>query len=93
MTSIHVVPDRQQYIGLRQAHMSYWIDNSMIDTHQVHLANVSMIYGEIIKPLQTNIRRLPDNPTSALTISILCNIFIKLNNHAGDHAGSHDTLY
>ena len=43
MTSIHVVPDRQQYIGLRQAHMLYRIDSSMIGTHQVHLANVGMI--------------------------------------------------
>ena len=41
MISIHVVPDRQQqYIGLRQAHMLYRIDNNMISTHQVHLANV-----------------------------------------------------
>ena len=32
MISIHVVPDRQQYIGLRQAHMLYRIDNS-IDRH------------------------------------------------------------
>ena len=46
MTNIHVVPDRQQYTGLRQAHMLYWIDNnSMIGTHQVHLANVDMIPG------------------------------------------------
>ena len=30
MMSIHVVPDRQQYIGLRQAHMLYRIDNNMI---------------------------------------------------------------
>ena len=45
MTNIHVVPDRQQYAGLRQAHMLYWIDNSMIGTHQVHLANVNMIPG------------------------------------------------
>jgi len=45
MISIHVVPDRQQYIGLRQAHMLYRIDNSMIGTHQVHLANVDMIPG------------------------------------------------
>ena len=45
MTSIHVVPDRQQYIGLRQAHMLYRIDNSMIGTHQVNLANVGMIPG------------------------------------------------
>ena len=28
MTNIHVVPDRQQYTGLRQAHMLYWIDNN-----------------------------------------------------------------
>ena len=44
MISIHVVPDRQQYIGLRQAHL-YRIDNNMISTHQVHLANVGMIPG------------------------------------------------
>ena len=31
MTSIHV-PDRQPYIGLRQAHMLYRIDNSIIGT-------------------------------------------------------------
>jgi len=29
MTSIHVVPDRHQYIGLRQAHMLHRIDNSI----------------------------------------------------------------
>ena len=47
MTSIHVVPDRQQYMRLRQAHMLYRIDSSMIGTHQVHLAkfNVGMIPG------------------------------------------------
>ena len=32
MTSIHVVLDRQQYIGLRRAHMLYRIDNSKIGT-------------------------------------------------------------
>ena len=45
MTSIHVVPDRQQYTGLRQAHMLYRIDISMIGTHQFHLTNVDMIPG------------------------------------------------
>ena len=45
MTNIHVVPDRQQYIGLRQAHMLYRIDRSMIGTHQFHIANVDMIPG------------------------------------------------
>ena len=45
MTSIHVVPDRQQYIGLRQAHMLYRIDSSMIGANQFHLANVDMIPG------------------------------------------------
>ena len=33
MTGIHVVPDRQQYIGTRQVHTLYRIDNSMIGTH------------------------------------------------------------
>ena len=45
MTGIHVVPDRQQYIGLRQVHTLYRIDNSMIGTHQLHLANADMIPG------------------------------------------------
>ena len=44
-TNIHVVPDGQQYTGLRKAHMLSWIDNSMTGTHQVHLANVDMIPG------------------------------------------------
>ena len=39
MTGIHVVPDRQQYIGLRQVHTLYRIDNSMIGTHEIHFAN------------------------------------------------------
>ena len=43
MIRTHVVPDRQRYIGLRQAHMLYRIDNSMIGTHQVQFANVGMI--------------------------------------------------
>ena len=33
MTGIHVVPDRQQYDGLRQVHTLYRIDDSMIGTH------------------------------------------------------------
>ena len=45
MTGIHVVPDRQQYIGLRQVHTLYRIDNIMIGTHQLHLANADMIPG------------------------------------------------
>ena len=47
MTSIHVVQDIQQYIGLRQAHSVtlYRIDSSMIDTHQLHLGNADMIPG------------------------------------------------
>ena len=45
MTGIHVVPDRQQYIELRQAHTLYRIDSSMIGTHQLHLANADMIPG------------------------------------------------
>ena len=45
MISTNGVPDRHQYIGLRQAHMLYRIDNNMIGTHQVHLANVGMIPG------------------------------------------------
>ena len=46
MTGTHVVPDIQQYIGLRQAH-TWWyrIDSSMIGTHQLHLANADMIPG------------------------------------------------
>ena len=45
MTGIHV-PDRQQYIGL-QVHTLYRIDNSMIGTHQLHLANADMIPGVV----------------------------------------------
>ena len=44
-TGIHVVPDRQQYIGLQQVHTLHRIDNSMIGTHQLHLANADMIPG------------------------------------------------
>ena len=47
MTGIHVVPDRQQYIGLRQVHTLYRIDNSMIGTHQLHLANADMVPGVV----------------------------------------------
>ena len=43
MTGIHVVPDRQQYIGLRQVRTLYRIDSSMIGTHQIPLANADMI--------------------------------------------------
>ena len=43
----NVVPDRQQYIGLRQVHTLYGIDNSMIGTHQLHLANADMIPGVV----------------------------------------------
>ena len=32
MTGIHVVPDRLQYIGLRQVHTLYRIDNSIRGT-------------------------------------------------------------
>ena len=70
MTSIRVVPDRQQYIGLRQAH-TYRIDSSMLRTRQLHLAHVDMIPGVNIAystALSTSIRRLSDNPASALTI-------------------------
>ena len=47
MTGIHDVPDRQQYFGLRQVHTLYRIDNSMIGTHQLHLANADMIPGVV----------------------------------------------
>ena len=47
MTGIHVVQDRQQYIGLRQVHTLYRIDSSMIGTHQLHLANADMIPGVV----------------------------------------------
>ena len=47
MTGIHVVPDRQQYIGLRQVHTLYRIDNSMIGTQKLHLANADMIPGVV----------------------------------------------
>ena len=60
MISIHVVPDRQQYIGLRQAHMLYRIDNNMISTHQVHLANVGMIPG-VNKILRLNTHHMERN--------------------------------
>ena len=71
VTDIHVVPDRQQYIGLRQAHTLYQIDSSMIGTHQLHVANADMIPGVSISyqtALSTSIRRLPAHPASALTI-------------------------
>ena len=45
MTGTDVVPDRQLYFGLRQAHTLYRIDHSMIGTHQLHLANADMIPG------------------------------------------------
>ena len=48
MTGIYVVPDSQQYIGLRQVHTLHGIDSSMIGTHQLHLANAGMIPGENI---------------------------------------------
>ena len=51
MRGIHVVPQRQQYIGLQQAHALYRIDSSMKGTHQLHLANVDLIPGLSIKPL------------------------------------------
>ena len=47
MTGIHIVPDRQQYIRLRQVHTLYRIDNSMIGTHQLRLANADMIPGVV----------------------------------------------
>ena len=47
MTGIHVVPDGQQYIGLRQVHTLYRINNSTIDTHQLHLANADMMPGVV----------------------------------------------
>ena len=52
MTGIHVEPDRQQYIGLRQVHTMYLIDNSMIGTHQLHLANADMIPGVVLDSQQ-----------------------------------------
>ena len=69
MTGMHVVPDRQRYIGLR--HTLYRIDSSMIGAHQFHLANADMMPDVNISyqtALSTNIRRLPDNPASALTV-------------------------
>ena len=45
ITGIHVVPDRQQYLGLRQVHTLYRIDSRMIGTQQLHLANADMIPG------------------------------------------------
>ena len=54
------VPDRQRYIGLRQAHMLYRIDNNMIGTHQVHLANVGMIPG-VNKILRLNTHHMERN--------------------------------
>ena len=71
MTGTHVVPDRQQYIGLRQAHTLYRIDSSMTGTHQLHLAAADMIPGVSISyqnALSTSIRRLQAHPASALTI-------------------------
>ena len=73
MTGIPVVPDRQQYIGLRQAHTLYRIDSSVIDTHQLHLTNADMIPDVSISyqtALSTSIRRLPEHPASALTIHL-----------------------
>ena len=71
MTGAHVVLDRQQYIGLRQAHSLYRIDSSVTSTHQLNLANADTIPGVSISyetALSTSIRRLPAHPTSALTI-------------------------
>ena len=71
MSDIHAVPDRQQYIGLQQAHTLYRTDSSMIGTHQLHLANADMIPGVSISyqtALSTSIRRLPAHPASARTI-------------------------
>ena len=98
MTGIHVVPDRQQYIGLRQVHTLYRIDSSMIGTHQLHLANADMIPG-VVPDRQQYDRHSPItscNPASALTIhprkiqALYCNNFTKSNNH---DTGSYDTLY
>ena len=71
MTGIHVVPDRQQYIGLPQAHTLYRIDSSTIGTHQLHLVNADMIPGVSISyqtALSKSIRRLPAHQASAQTI-------------------------
>jgi len=59
MISTNGVPDRHQYIGLRQAHM-YRIDNNMIGTHQVHLPNVGMIHG-VNKILRLNTHHMERN--------------------------------
>ena len=66
MTGIHVVTDRQQYIGVGRAHTLYRIDSSIIGTHQLHLANADMIPGVSISyqtALSTSIRRLPAQPS------------------------------
>ena len=60
MAGMHVVPDRQQYIGLQQVHKLYRIDNSMIGTHQLHLANADMIPG-VVPDRQQHDRRAPIN--------------------------------
>ena len=71
MAGTHVVPARQQYTGLRQAHTLYRIDSSMTGTHQLHLAAADMIPGVSISyqnALSTSIRRLQAHPASALAI-------------------------
>ena len=95
MTGIHVVPDIQHYIGLRETRcIGYLVDSSMIGTHQLHLANADMIAGANISyqtALLTSIRRIPNNPASALTIHFrkIQALFIKSNNH---DTGNYDTL-
>ena len=93
MTGTHVVPDRQQYIGLRQAHTLYRIDSSMTGTHQLHLAAADMIPGVSISyqnALSTSIRRLQAHPASALTIHPRKIQALWSNNHDTD---SYGTLY
>ena len=78
MSDIHAVPDRQQYIGLQQAHTLYRTDSSMMSTHELHLAkhqhhthHADMIPGVSISyqtAHSTSILRLPAHPACALTI-------------------------
>ena len=69
MTGTHVVPDRQQYIELRQAHVVP--DRQLYDEHTPITSCERRYDTRCISyqtALPTSIRRLPAHPTSALTI-------------------------
>ena len=71
MTSIHVVPDRQQYIGLRQAHMLYRIDNSIIigtpSSSRKRGYDTSCKYTAIVYGILYTTTSRPNTNTSTIT--------------------------